>query len=157
MATEVDGTLVMTRVLDAPRALVFDAWVDPPQLVRWLGPRNIAAAVERMEMRPGGAYRITMRATDTGETYALHGVYREVVPPERLVFTWVWEEDCPTHLKDIETVVTVMLRVQGTKTEIVIHHARLDVPSMRASTARGWTASLDRLAEVLARGADRGA
>jgi uncharacterized protein YndB with AHSA1/START domain len=150
MATEVDRALVMTRVLDAPRELVFSAWVDPEQLVRWFGPRNIAAAVDRMEVRPGGGYRITMRATDTGETYALHGVYREVVPPERLVFTWVWEEDCPTHLKDIETVVTVMLRERGDKTELVLHHATFDVPSMRAATTRGWTVSLDRLAETLA-------
>ena len=149
MATAVDRSLAMTRVLDAPRELVFEAWVDPGQLVRWFGPRNIAAAVERMDVRAGGGYRITMRATDTGDTYALHGVYREVVPPERLVLTWVWEEDCPTHIKDIETVVTVMFRERGDKTELVLHHATFDVPSMRESTTRGWTISLDRLAEAL--------
>jgi len=148
----IDRALVMTRVLDAPREMVFDAWVDPAQLVRWFGPRNIAATVDRMEVRPGGGYRIALRATDTGETYALHGAYREVVPPERLVFTWVWEEDCPTHVKDVETVVTVMFRAQGTKTEIVLHHATFDVPAMRASHTRGWTASFDKLAEMLAAG-----
>src|SRR5262249_4810330 len=100
-------------------------------------------------------YRITLRATDTGETYALHGAYREVVRPVRLVFTWVWEEDCPTHVKDVETVVTVMLRALGAKTELVLHHATFDVPSMQASTTRGWSVSLDRLAEHLA-AAERG-
>lgn len=150
MATEVDRSLVMTRVFDAPRELVFEAWVDPKQLVRWFGPRNVAAVVDRMEVTPGGAYRFTLRAIDTGERYALHGTYREVVSPERLVFTWVWEEDCPTHVKDVETVVTVMFRALGAKTEIVLHHATFDVPSMRASHTRGWTASFDKLAEALA-------
>jgi uncharacterized protein YndB with AHSA1/START domain len=157
MATDLDRALVLTRVLDAPRELVFAAWVDPAQIVRWFGPRNIAAAVEGMEVRAGGSYRITLRATDTGETYALHGVYREVAPPERLVFSWVWEEDCPTHVKDVETVVTVMLRALGAKTELVLHHATFDVPSMQASTTRGWTVSLDRLAELLAGEQGRGA
>ena len=149
MASQVDSTLVLTRVFDAPRELVFAAWVDPGQLARWFGPRNIAAAVDRMDVHPEGGYRITLRATDSGETYAVHGVYREVVPPERLVFTWAWEEDCPTHEKDVESVVTVLFRERGARTEIVLQHAEL-APKMRTSTPRGWSASLDRLAEVLA-------
>jgi uncharacterized protein YndB with AHSA1/START domain len=149
MASQVDSTLVLSRVFDAPRELVFAAWVEPEQLARWFGPRTIAAAVDRMDVHPDGGYRITLRAIDSGETYAVRGVYREVVRPERLVFTWAWEEDCPTHEKDVESVVTVLFRERGAKTEVVLEHARLDAPKLRANTPRGWSVSLDRLAELL--------
>jgi uncharacterized protein YndB with AHSA1/START domain len=87
-----DGrTLVITRTFAAPREDVFAAWVDPEQMARWMGPRNIASQVDRMDVRPGGAYRITMRDVDTGATYVVGGIYREIVWPERLVFTWAWE------------------------------------------------------------------
>jgi uncharacterized protein YndB with AHSA1/START domain len=149
MASQADSTLVLTRTFDAPRELVFAAWVEPEQLARWFGPRNIAATVDRMDAHQDGSYRITLRAADSGEIYAVRGSYREVVPPERLVFTWAWEEDCPTHEKDVESVVTVVFRERGAKTEIVLQHAQL-APKMRTSTPRGWNASLDRLAEHLA-------
>ena len=76
--------LVITRVYDAPRELVFRAWTDPKHMARWWGPKHFTNRVEQMDVRPGGAWRIVMCAPD-GSEYPAQGVYREIVPPERLV------------------------------------------------------------------------
>ena len=96
--------LVITRVLDAPRRLVFKAWTEPERVVRWWGPQGFTMPSCKMDVRPGGAFRFCMRSPD-GADHWLQGVYREIVEPERLVLTWAWEdaEGKPGH----ETQVTV--------------------------------------------------
>ena len=81
-----DRVLLFTRVFDAPRSAVFKAWTDPKQLVQWFAPEGFSVAFLEMEVRPGGAWRKCMRSPD-GVDYWRHGVYFEVVEPERLVFT----------------------------------------------------------------------
>lgn len=78
--------LVITRVLDAPRRVVFKAWTDPAQAVRWWGPRGFTTHSCTMDVQPGGACSLCMRSPE-GVEHWRHGVYREVVEPERLVFT----------------------------------------------------------------------
>src|SRR4051812_13099739 len=83
--------LTITRLLDAPRALVFAAWTEPARLAEWFGPRGFSIPSFEMDLRAGGAYRFCMRSP-AGVDHWVRGVYREVVPPERLSFTWVRED-----------------------------------------------------------------
>jgi uncharacterized protein YndB with AHSA1/START domain len=146
-----DGrTLVITRTFAAPREDVFAAWVDPEQMARWMGPRNIASQVDRMDVRPGGAYRITMRDVDTGATYVVGGIYREIVWPERLVFTWAWEEDAIEHKRGEVTEVSVVLRTVGDQTELTLQHTAFPRRAMRDNHGLGWTGGFDKLDRILA-------
>ena len=78
-------------MIDAPRALVFQAWTDPEQIARWWGPKGFITVDYDMDVRPGGAYRFRMRSPE-GTDHRKRGVYREIVAPERIVFTFAWEE-----------------------------------------------------------------
>jgi uncharacterized protein YndB with AHSA1/START domain len=144
-----DRTLVMTRVFDAPPERVFDAWLDPNQIGRWIGPRTVRA--ETMEMTPkvGGRYRIFMRGTD-GKGPTVSGVYREIVRPQRLVFTWTWETDHSSGMPGNETLITLTFRAVGTKTEMTLTHEFLESKNSRDSHNKGWEGSFDKLAETLA-------
>jgi uncharacterized protein YndB with AHSA1/START domain len=82
--------VVVTRVFDAPRALVYRAYTDPELIPRWWGPSRLATTVEQMDVRPGGRWRFVQR-DQTGAEFAFNGVYREVVPPERVVATFEFE------------------------------------------------------------------
>jgi len=97
-ASTAERELVITRVFDAPRLLVFKAWTEPEHLVRWWGPRGFTTPSCKMDVRPGGAFRFHMRSPE-GTDHWLRGAYREIVEPERLVFSWAWEdaESKPGH------------------------------------------------------------
>ena len=139
--------LLITRTFDAPRPLVFKAWTEPERLVRWWGPRGYTTPSCKMDLRPGGAWRVCMRSPE-GSLHWLRCVYREVVEPERLAFTWAWEDadGHPGH----ETVVTVEFVEQGAQTRLVVHQAVFESDSARDSHHQGWSGSLDRLGEYLA-------
>src|SRR5688572_22323983 len=93
-AGDASTTLVMKRSFDAPREKVFDAWMDPKQLGKWMGPSGVRAEAPLLEPKVGGRYRIVMHL-DSGATPAVGGVYREIARPDRLVFTWAWETPHP--------------------------------------------------------------
>src|SRR3546814_884840 len=105
-----DLVLVITRVLDAPRALVFKVWSQPEHLVRWWGPKGFSLPSCKMEFHPGGAFQCLMRSPE-GTEHRMHGVYREIVEPEKIAFTWTWidADGNPGH----ETLVTVTLEEAG--------------------------------------------
>jgi uncharacterized protein YndB with AHSA1/START domain len=136
--------LVITRVFDAPRELVFRAWVDPEHLVRWSAPKGFTIWFNEGEVRPGGSYRLCMRSPE-GEDHWLRGVYREIVEPERLVFTHVWESD-PDH----ETVVTVTFAERGGKTEMTFRQGPFKSAESRDGHAEGWTECFEKLDDLLA-------
>ena len=79
-----DREIVMTRLFDAPRELVFKAYTDPAMVPHWWGQRGATTTVDKMDVRPGGAWRFVQRGPD-GSEFAFNGEYREIVPPERLV------------------------------------------------------------------------
>src|SRR6188472_4024681 len=87
-----ERVLVITRVFDAPRELVFTAWTDKRHAMNWWGPKHHPATLVDMDVRPGGRWRHCLRSVETGQNLWHGGVFREVVPPERLVFTFAWEE-----------------------------------------------------------------
>ncbi len=146
-AAPATAELAITRVLDAPRALVFEAWTDPERLVRWFGPRGFSVSACELDVRPGGAWRVCMRSP-AGEDHWVQGVYREIVEPERLVFTWVRED--ADGKPGAETVVTVTLAAEGRQTKLTLHHARFESVADRDAHQGGWTSCLDRLPEYLA-------
>ena len=88
--------IIVTREFDAPRELVFKTYLDPKLREEWWGPRNLTTTVEMMEARPGGRWRIVQRDPE-GNEFAFHGVYHDVVPPERLIETFEWE-GMPGHV-----------------------------------------------------------
>jgi len=149
-SAESDLLLVMTRSFDAPRERVFDAWLDPSQIGKWIGPRNIRA--EAMELTPkvGGRYRIHMRRAEGGDGPIVSGVYREIVRPERLVFTWAWETGHSQGMPGDETIVTLTFRERDGKTEMTLRQEGFPTKESRDSHNHGWDGSFDKLAETLA-------
>jgi uncharacterized protein YndB with AHSA1/START domain len=143
--TPSDREVVMTREVDAPRELVFDAWTNPEHVRQWmLGPSGWTMPVCEIDLRPGGAWHFVWRRAD-GTEMEMRGEYREVTPPERLVSTESWGGDWP------ETINTVTLSEEDGKTTIT---QAVLYPSQEARDAAletgmkdGVSQSFDRLAE----------
>jgi len=147
--------LVTTRVFDAPRDLVFKAWTDPKQMAQWFPPKDFTAPVCELDVRPGGAIRIHMRGPD-GSVFPGKGVFREVVPSERLVFTF--EGEGPQRIPPL-VLMTVVFEAQGARTKLTITHrfeTVEDLEAMRGPTNEGLGQSLDKLADLLGRGVREG-
>ncbi len=146
-----EGTVTLTRVLDAPRELVWRAWTDPKHLAQWFGPRGFTSSVPELDVRVGGSLRIVMHGCD-GNDYPMKGVFREVVPPSRLVFSNIAIDKDGNHLLEGETTVT--LEDEGGKTKLTLHtYAKGLVPmapQMLAGMEMGWSQSLEKMAELLA-------
>jgi len=142
--------LTITRTFDASREKVWRAWTDPAHLAAWWGPEGFTNPVCELDVRPGGAIHIVMRGPD-GVEYPMHGVYREIAAPERLVFTNFAVDPDGHPMMDGLTTVTFIER--GAKTEMTLHtHAVALVPlavRMIAGMDPGWRQSINRLAEHL--------
>jgi uncharacterized protein YndB with AHSA1/START domain len=138
--------LTITRVFDAPRALVFQAWTDPKHLAQWWGPRGFTNPVCEIVPRVGGAIRIHMRGPD-GVVHKMRGEVRELVPPERLVFTNVALDDADNPI--LEGLTTVTFADQGGKTELVVQTRAAAIVEYAAThigvMEAGWTQSIERL------------
>jgi uncharacterized protein YndB with AHSA1/START domain len=148
-AEPAERVLEITRVFDAPPRLVFKAWTDPAHAARWAGPRGFTATQLEGEVRPGGAWRTCLRRDETGEELWQGGVYREVVEPERLVFTFAW--DRADGGRGHETLVTVMFaEQQGGKTRMTFRQAVFESVEQRDGHRGGWNSTFDRLAEHVA-------
>ncbi|MBI4274555.1 MAG: SRPBCC domain-containing protein [Rhizobiales bacterium] len=139
--------LVITRVFNAPRELVFKAWTDPHHAKNWWGPRDYPGTHIEMDVRPGGAWRHCLTSTETGKELWQHGMFRDVVPPERLVFTFVWEE---SGERGLETLVTVTFAEQNGKTLMTFRHEPFQSLEERDGHRGGWTSTFERLDEHLA-------
>lgn len=141
----------ITRVFDAPRDLVFKAWTDAQHMAQWWGPHQFNNPVCELDARPGGALRIHMRGPD-GVVHPMTGTFREVVEPERLVFTAVVEDQDGNAV--LEALTTVTFARQGRKTKVTVHAKAVGLtplaPQMLAGMQAGWTQSLERLATLLA-------
>ncbi|MFI5337387.1 MAG: SRPBCC domain-containing protein [Opitutales bacterium] len=160
-----DRDFTISRVFDAPPELVWQAWTEPRHLSRWWGPREFTNPVCELELKPGGAYRLVMRAPD-GTEYPLRGVMLEIDPPRRLVMTM----DCSGHPESWHDLVnprrkpgtdaagpmvqTVTMEDLGGQTRLTVH-TRFESAAIRNGMVKigmteGWSQSLDRLAGCLA-------
>ncbi len=147
LTTPSDREIVITRVLAAPRRLVWEAWTSPEHLPRWmLGPEGWSMPVCEADLRPGGAWHFVWRHAD-GSEMAMRGVYREVVPPERLVSTESWGGDWP------ETVNTLTLTEEGgttTVTQRVLYPSKeARDAALRTGMKEGMNLSFNRLEALL--------
>ena len=138
--------VVITRTFDAPRALVFKAWSAAEHMVRWLGPKNFSAPHCTMDFRPGGAYRACICSPE-GKEYWMRGIYSEIVEPERIAFTFSWEEEGE---RGRENLITVTFAEQGGKTRMTFRQAFFESIEQRDSHHEGWSECIDRLAQFLA-------
>lgn len=139
-AAEPTHALVITRVFAAARAVVWSAWTDPEQARRWWGPKDFTTTDFALDARPGGAWHAHMLGPD-GKAYPQRGVVREVSPPERLTFTFVWDES-----PDEEMLITVTFAERDGRTEMTMRQQGLPSEESRASHADGWNECFDRLA-----------
>jgi len=146
-----DLEIVMTRVFDAPRHHVFDASTKPERLTRWFGPRDWTMPVCEIDLRPGGAWRFFMRKDD-GSEMGMHGVYREVAPPERLVTTEIFDGDNFEEMGSgtLNTLIFEERDGKTTMTATVLYKSREDRDAViQAPMEQGAAESFDRLAELL--------
>lgn len=139
--TDTALSLEITRTFEAPPERVFDAWLSR-SWGDWIGPRDIHGEVTLLEPKVEGRYRIVMHLPD-GKTLTVGGVYREIVRPSRLVFTWTWEHE------DHETLVTLLFRAAGNGTALTIRHEGFANIERRDGHNNGWTATFEKLAEQL--------
>ncbi|MBI4082257.1 MAG: SRPBCC domain-containing protein [Candidatus Lambdaproteobacteria bacterium] len=138
-----ETTLVLRRTFPVPRERVFRAWTELALIKQWFGPEEHTIPEAEVDARVGGKYRIAMRSKE-GQVYRVKGVYREIAPPERLVFTWSWEGE-----EEQETLVTVELHAQGDGTELVLTHERFPNAEVRDRHGWGWNSSFNKLAKAL--------
>ena len=144
--------ITITRLFDARRALVFKAWTDAAQLAQWWGPKGFTNPVCEIDARVGGALRIHMRAPD-GCVYPMKGEIRELVPPERLVFTNIALDAAGHHL--LEGLTTVTFAEEDGKTRLTLRTQAKAVVDYAAAYLQGmetgWTQSIDKLQAQLTR------
>jgi len=142
--------LTLIRIFDAPRDLVFEAWTNPQHLAKWWGPDGFTNPRCEFDARPGGKIHIDMQAP-YGVVYPMTGTVHEIVPPSRLVFTAVAEDDDGNAL--LESRTTVTFEDQGEKTKVTVHASAVGFVPIAAEMLKGmepgWTQSLERLAEIL--------
>ena len=141
MSTETTSKLEITRIIRAPQERVFRAWTTAEDMVNWACPEGATVVDVASDPRPGGAYHITMKI-DEETTLTARGIYREVSPPERVVYTWDWDAE---EQALGETVVTVEFRDVGDATEVRLVHALFPSAEAREGHAEGWNSCLNRL------------
>jgi len=145
-----DREIVVTRVFDAPRRLVFDAYTKPELLKKWLlGPDGWSMPVCETDLRAGGKYRYVWRNETDGSEMGMGGVYREVAPPERIVATEVFDEAWYPG-EAVDTIVLVEQKGQTTLTQTILYDSRATRDAVLKSPMQvGMAASYDKLEKFL--------
>lgn len=142
--------LRITRIFDAPRELVFAAWTRAEHQVHWMGPKDFMVPSCDMDFRVGGTYR-TCIVSPSGVEYWMRGVYREIVVPERLVFSFAWEEDGE---RGMENLVSLLFSEEGGKTKLEFLQTPFQSLEERDGHNGGWSECFDRLAAYVTRAAE---
>lgn len=137
-------SLTLRRRLKASPETIFRAWTDPQQIMCWWGPAGAETLRAEVDLRVGGRFLKVARTAD-GAEHEASGVYREVVPNERLVFTWAWRSS-----PERESLVTVALRPDGDGTVLMLTHEQFADAAARDDHQRGWGGALDKLERYLA-------
>lgn len=135
-AATVKPSLTIKRRFNAPPAKVFSAWIDPEKVKRWMGPGEVKALNVESDPRVGGRYRWIMQAPD-GQQHDVSGSYREVVPNEKLVFTWAWKST-----PERQSLVTVTFKDDGGGTLMTLHHEQFFDDDARDRHNQGWEGAM---------------
>lgn len=138
-------SLAIVRKLDAAPAKIWRALTEPEMLRQWMGPSDaFTVAVAETDLREGGRYRIVMVSPD-GQEHDVSGVYREIVPNKKLVYTWAWKST-----PERESLVTIELRAEDRGTRFTLRHEQLADEESRDHHEQGWNGCLDRLGRLMA-------
>jgi uncharacterized protein YndB with AHSA1/START domain len=137
-------SLTLKRRFNAPPEKVYAAWTDPQKLNSWFGPEEIELLRAESDARVGGRFRFVMRGND-GEEHDVSGIYREVVPNEKLVFTWAWRST-----PERESLVTVSIKPDGAGSQLTLTHEQFFDEAARDRHAHGWTGCLNKLERYFA-------
>lgn len=137
-------SLTLKRHLNAAPAKVFAAWTDPEKVKHWMGPGEVEVLRVESDPRPGGSFRWVMRSPD-GQTHDVSGVYREVVPDRKLVFTWAW-----ITTPERESLVTVDIKPDGDGSLLTLTHEQFFDADARDRHQGGWTSALDKMEKMFA-------
>jgi uncharacterized protein YndB with AHSA1/START domain len=149
VTTPADREIHIERVFEAPRDRVFAAFTDPELIPQWWGPHGTTTVVDRLELRPGGSWRFVVRNSDGSET-GFRGTFREITPPERIVWTFEWE-GMPGHVS-VDTATFEDLGNRTKVTTVSLFHTTDERDGMLASGMEGGlNESYARLDELLAR------
>ncbi|WP_265595696.1 SRPBCC domain-containing protein [Verrucomicrobium sp. BvORR106] len=148
-----NATLILRRVLNAPQELAFKVWTSPEHIQFWMKPEpGMTTRSAKLDLRVGGRFRIQMQDED-GEYFTAAGVFQEVTPPGKLVYTWDWEKDGSGdefgELEGNTTEITVEFIPRGAQTEMFFTHTRFATTESRDNHARGWGRIIDTLADYL--------
>jgi uncharacterized protein YndB with AHSA1/START domain len=143
--TQERPSLALVRKLDAAPGKVWRALTEPEMLKQWMRPDDATkVATAEIDLRVGGRYRIVMTPPE-GEEHDVRGVYREIVPNKRLVYTWAWKST-----PERESIVTIELRAVGKGTELTLRHEQFADAEARDRHQHGWTGCLSSLEKALA-------
>lgn len=147
MTSRVGGLVLhLDRTFEAPREQVFRSLTEPGPLAAWWGPRGFSTPEIEVDLRVGGAYRVGMQPPD-GAPFHLAGEFLEIVRPERLAYTFHWEE--PDE-DDVETVVRLRMDAVDGGTAVGLRHGEFLTEARLALHRNGWTESFDKLRAALA-------
>jgi uncharacterized protein YndB with AHSA1/START domain len=133
-------TLEVRRTIRATRQRVFDAWTKPEERKKWSAPGPMIAPLVEIDLRVGGGFRLHMRSPD-GTEHRVAGVYREIDPPNKLVYTWLWESEPSME----NTLVTVEFIDLGDRTEVVLRHTGFPTITRRDNHETGWIGCMTKL------------
>jgi uncharacterized protein YndB with AHSA1/START domain len=137
------AVLEMIRRIRTTREKAFEAWTNPAQLKKWFAvSEGFTTPIAEVELKVGGRYRLGMKAPGDNPLLVVGGVYREIVNPERLVFTWQWESADPN---EPETLVTVEFHELDGVTEVRLRHEFFENMAQRDKHDEGWTGCFDQL------------
>jgi uncharacterized protein YndB with AHSA1/START domain len=139
----VKPSLTLKRRIKAPPSKVFAAWTDPVLMARWLGPVGTVKLIAMTDLRAGGSYEMKMLMPD--DEHNVSGVYREIIPNEKLVFTWAWRSS-----PERESLVTVLLKPDGDGTLLTLTHEQFFDEPARDRHRQGWSGTLDKLDQLFA-------
>jgi uncharacterized protein YndB with AHSA1/START domain len=142
----VKPSLTLKRRFKAPPAKVFAAFTDPEKVKRWIGPGEMKGVIAETDARAGGGYRWVMQSP--GQRLDVGGVFREVVPNEKLVFTWAWKVEPPDTPH--ESLVTVLFKADGDGTLLTLIHENLSDDDSRNGHQQGWIGAFDKLEKLVA-------
>ena len=137
-------SLTLKRRLNAPPEAVYAAWTAPKKLVHWFGPDQGPVTNAETDVRVGGRFHVVFQ-TEDGEEHDVSGIYREVVPNEKLQFTWAWRT-----MPERESLVTVIVRPDGDGSLLTLIHEQFFDEPARDRHESGWTGSLNKLEKALA-------
>jgi uncharacterized protein YndB with AHSA1/START domain len=146
-ATLADDELLITRTFDAPPELVFELWSNPEHVRNWMGPEGFDCPVAELDFRVGGKYRALIRSPEAGDSW-FGGVYREIRPNKRLVFTFAWDAGPSSG---VETLVTINFAEVRGKTSMTFHQTPFRSVDARDRHIGGWASSFDKAAAYLQR------